>query len=456
MAQTTIQDLPPEVMEQVFSNLDSNSIVYSAKVCKEWQLSAQAITKMFCCNRIPSDIFIEIWQELGLETPINFIKVWSAWMESQLMGEPTACSTSSLSLSKLSSNFSGAWTPHSHGHQLIRSTCAVKGSVLYIGDADGRLAFYDVFNPQFKKENFIDDGAIREIEIWYSENILAVSGDRKIHFFDLNKFNRVKLKNEVKSGENKHLSTFGNIISFSEKDTEITGCEANVSMDRDSLELANVFNVSLAHAAIQWKLWLDKVIVLEVSGEISIYRRNDNKTELEFKTESNMMIMYKNPCFMFRDIIFCSTSASVGLIVRTSYWLLGWAFKRDGGKLTRALDQDKLNPADDVWCLALRRGVLVCGTEGGCLVVFTDDKAEPRTENDLEFYNQDINIKRGHSKIELEFDKYRKPVFKKIVSKRPVLSVDVGFCDDKILLYFRTDIQNISCIILKNDVSFNK
>ena len=32
MAQTTIQDLPPEVMEQVFSNLDSNSIVYSAKV----------------------------------------------------------------------------------------------------------------------------------------------------------------------------------------------------------------------------------------------------------------------------------------------------------------------------------------------------------------------------------------------------------------------------------------
>ena len=72
------------------------------------------------------------------------------------------------------------------------------------------------------------------------------------------------------------------------------------------------------------------------------------------------------------------------------------------------------------------------------------------------FNVSDINIKRGHSKIELEFDKYRKPVFKKIVSKRPVLSVDVGFCDDKILLYFRTDIQNISCIILKNDVSFNK
>ena len=67
-----------------------------------------------------------------------------------------------------------------------------------------------------------------------------------------------------------------------------------------------------------------------------------------------------------------------------------------------------------------------------------------------------MRIKQGHSNIELEFDKYRKPAFKKMVSKKPILSVDVGFCGDKILLYYRTDIQNISCIILKNDVSFNK
>ena len=147
------------------------------------------------------------------------------------------------------------------------------------------------------------------------------------------------MNSEVKSGANKHLSTFGNIISFSEKDAEITGCETKCSIDKNSIELVTVFNVTLAYAAIQWKLWLDKITVLEVSGEISIYKRKGKETELEYKTESNMMIMYKNPCFLFRDIIFCSTSASVGLIVRTSYWLLGWALERDGGRLTRALDQ---------------------------------------------------------------------------------------------------------------------
>ena len=97
--------------------------------------------------------------------------------------------------------------------------------------------------------------------------------------------------------------------------------------------------VNLYHSAIRWKLWWRKLTVLEISGEISIYQVKGSEAVLQFKSESNMMIMYKNPCFLFRDIIFCSTSASVGLIVRTSYWLLGWNIEKNGGKLTRALDQ---------------------------------------------------------------------------------------------------------------------
>jgi len=208
MARTSIQDLSPEVLEQIFSFLDASSVVRAAKVCLQWQLLCQMITKTLCCNLMPSDIFVEIWEECGLQIPIDFIKVWSAWMESQMECEPVACLSSSLSLQKLSSNFSGAWTPHSHGHQLIRSTCAVKGNFLCIGDADGTLAFYDVFNPEFIKENNISDGAVREIEIWHSENILAVSGDSRVQFFDLETFEIIGIKKEIKTGENKHLSTF--------------------------------------------------------------------------------------------------------------------------------------------------------------------------------------------------------------------------------------------------------
>ena len=46
-----------------------------------------------------------------------------------------------------------------------------------------------------------------------------------------------------------------------------------------------------------------------------------------------------------------------------------------------------MNPADDVWCLALRRNVLLCGTEGGCLVVFTGDKTEKCAGKELEPFN---------------------------------------------------------------------
>ena len=62
----------------------------------------------------------------------------------------------------------------------------------------------------------------------------------------------------------------------------------------------------------------------------------------------------------------------------------------------------------------------------------------------------ELHFKRGHSKIELEFEKYKSASFKKVVANKPILAVDIGFSENNVLLYFRTDIQNTSCIILKN------
>ena len=94
--------------------------------------------------------------------------------------------------------------------------------------------------------------------------------------------------------------------------------------------------------------------MLDTQGAISVYRPAPSPQAtptLVFKSDSNVMIMYgniynisthiysyllisthiynyllryKNPCYLYRDVIFCSTSAAVGLIVRASYWLLGW------------------------------------------------------------------------------------------------------------------------------------
>merc|ERR1712080_313579 len=110
----------------------------------------------------------------------------------------------------------------------------------------------------------------------------------------------------------------------------------------------------------------------------------------------------------------------------------------------RALDQDKLNPVDDVWCQALRRNLLVCGTEGGCIVMFNGLRTEPGSGETCE----DLLLKQGHSVVELEFDKYKVPVFKKVVSRKPILSVDVGFSDSQVFVYFRNDITDVHSLVL--------
>ena len=151
---------------------------------------------------------------------------------------------------------------------------------------------------------------------------------------------------------------------------------------------------------------------------------------------------------MFRDALFCSSSAAAGLIVRTSYWLLGWQLDTGSsdGQLRRVLEQDKIHPQDEVWCLSLRRNLLLCGTESGHVILFTnnlsDNKAEPRQPF------KEFQLKKGHSVIELLYDCYKAPVFKRQVSNRPILSVDVGLESENLIIYYRTDIQNISCLTL--------
>ena len=102
-----------------------------------------------------------------------------------------------LQLNKLKSDYSGRWTAHSHGHQLICSTFTTDNSQLYIGQADGNLAHYDALRPDFRKELNIEDGAVREVHIWSAETLLVVAGDKKIHFFQLQNLERVATGNNV-------------------------------------------------------------------------------------------------------------------------------------------------------------------------------------------------------------------------------------------------------------------
>ena len=380
--------------------------------------------------------------------------MWEVWSEAQVGGRRLIAATScQLNLSRLKSDYSGRWTAHSHGHQLICSTFTTNNSHLYIGQADGSLAHYDALKPDFKEELNIEDGAVREVNIWTAESLLVVAGDTKIQFFQLENLERVATANVVLVAEdNRHISTFGAAISFCDQsDSARAGNSETILVSRRAggrggLVLDTLFTLALSSPPIQWRLWLEEVIVLLTSGVISIYKTEQNQSaQLQFQTCPNVMMMYKNPCYLFRDVIVCSTSAAAGLIVRTSYWLLGWSLHTKEGRLHRALNQDKIQPEDEVWCLALRRNLLLCGTESGCLILFNHTKTEAAGKQPF----QSVHLKKGHSVVELQYDCYKAPVFKQQVSTRPILSVDIGFGSDNLILYYRTDIQTISCLTLQ-------
>merc|ERR1712223_1815571 len=140
------------------------------------------------------------------------------------------------------------------------------------------------------------------------------------------------------------------------------------------------------------------------------------------KTEPNMLVMYQSPCFIFRDIFFCSSEVVSNSLARGSYWLVGWDL-HSGGALARALDQNKANPLEEVTCVALRRGLLLCGTEGGRILGFQCSDRDSL----------------GRSKVELVFDVFKKPTIKIPASKKRILALDLGFKGGFLYIFYRVD-----------------
>ena len=89
-------------------------------------------------------------------------------------------------------------------------------------------------------------------------------------------------------------------------------------------------------------------------------------------------------------------------------------------------------------CIALKRRLLLCGTNNGALLVFAADKEDP-----------DSNSR--HSNLDCE----ARPLAKMKISMEPIVKVDIGFANSEILLYYKTYTEDLSCISLTSEVSFN-
>ena len=342
-----------------------------------------SVCRSKCCEHVPQDIFLEIWEEIGFPESPDYTEIWLQWTQSQLGDGVTALTDHSLSVERLRANFPGPWSPHTHGHQLIVSTFRVFGSRLIIGQADGSLQLYTVTEPSFVMSVNIEDGSVREVELWHSEHLVAVAGDTLLHMMEVDTLKEVSIPDIELCEDNRHISCFGEILSYCDMKSDIIVCSFMKPRERyGDNPFHRLFSITTRNASpIQWKIWGSEVIVLDTQGTVLVYNFTENNTELVFQSESNVMILYKNPCHMFRDIILCSTSAAAGLIVRASYWLMGWRLQDTGGKLHRAMEQDKISPQEEVWALAIRRNLVLCGTEGGVIMLFSNDETDVQSPN---------------------------------------------------------------------------
>ena len=241
----------------------------------------------------------------------TYFQIWKQFGSSQVDGSEIIAVENNVLAQKLDPNYLGGWSTHTHGHQLICSTFQVSPSTsdLYIGQADGLIQHLDALDPTFSQNYNITDGSVREMEIWFSQSLLVVAGDKEIHFLDLKTLEKMSYSAQTKlelCSDNKHISCFGHLLTFCSEDNNIVGyvgCKSRTT--KNFINLEPVFKISLEVKPIQWKVWNKEVIVLESKGEISIYSHGQNVTKLLFKCQANIMLMYKNPSYMFRDVVFC-------------------------------------------------------------------------------------------------------------------------------------------------------
>ena len=67
--------LPIELLELIFSFLDPRTLTSVAQVNRDCEAASESVCRTKCCDNIPADIFLELWEECGLCQPADYIQV---------------------------------------------------------------------------------------------------------------------------------------------------------------------------------------------------------------------------------------------------------------------------------------------------------------------------------------------------------------------------------------------
>jgi len=327
-----IHNLPVEVLECILGNVDDKDVVSAALVSLQWNNVCQTIARQRCANKVPEDILTEILseQEWGV---VDWVEVWRCWIgskiETSMVEDPVTPKIIKL--------------PNQ-----VTSTC-IDGSFVFSGNDDGTLELRDVNEENFMARTHLDDGKVLNICLLKSFDLVLVAGERNLHFFSINFLGETwdKLHSDfcLDLGQNKHLSVFGPRFCVSDNEKIINVFE--IFYVGESVHTTRICEVTQDINWVQWKLWREKIIAMQINGEILVYSLLGEKGELMYKSEPYTVVMYKNPSWIFRDVVFCSTVASRGLL-NSNYGPHTYVYMSDRWGTRNGTGYWMVGPVDDL------------------------------------------------------------------------------------------------------------
>ena len=294
-----IQSLPVEVLEEIFNYVDDKDVICSAYVSLRWNDVCQRVARYRCAQKVPQDILTELLseQEWGV---VDWVEVWSCWVGSKIK----------MGSEDITGNPKAVLLPREV------SASVMDGSLVYSGNDEGMLEMRDISRKNFVIRTHINEGKIHSIGLVKSFHLVLVATENNLHFFMMNfvgqTWDKLQPDFNLDLGPNKHLSIFGPRFCASDDDKVIHVYE--IFYVGQTVRTDRICEISQDMSWVQWKLWKEKIIGMQVNGEIVVYSTLGQKGELMYKSEPYTVVMYKNPSWIFRDVVFCSTLASRGML----------------------------------------------------------------------------------------------------------------------------------------------